>query len=114
MRKFSLDGIAREQLERAASESTRRSAVTIVGGHERVLRQTLIALEPGARMAEHEGPDEATIQVLRGRVRLSTAGTSWEARTGDLLDVPPERHDVEALERSVIVLTVAMLPFPAE
>jgi hypothetical protein len=50
------------------------TADTVVGRHERVLRQTVIAMLKGAFLAEHENPGEATVHVLRGRVRLS-AGT---------------------------------------
>lgn len=107
MRKLSLDAQAREHLERAAGASTGRSAGTVYGGHENVLRQTLVALVKGTELAEHESPGEATLQVLRGRVVLACGETSWEGRTGDLIDVPPERHSLAALEDSVVLLTVA-------
>jgi len=45
--------------------------------------------------------------VLSGRVRLSAGSTSWEGRKGDLLVIPPERHSLEALKDTVIVLTTA-------
>ncbi len=107
MHKLSLDALAREHTARAASESTGRSSSTVVGGHERVLRQTLVALMAGRSMAEHENPGEATVLVLRGRVRLAAAGDTWDGRSGDLLIVPDARHSLEALEDSVILLTVA-------
>jgi quercetin dioxygenase-like cupin family protein len=107
MQKLSLDARAREHLERAAGSSTGRSAETVYGGHEHVLRQTLIALRAGATLAEHENPGEATLLVLRGRVRLDSGGESWEGMAGDLLIVPPARHSLEALEDSAAVLSVA-------
>ena len=107
MRKFSLDALAREHLERAANGTTQRSSVTVYGGHEQSLRQTLIALVAGSSMAEHDSPGEATLLVLRGRVRLHAGDDTWEARTGDLLAIPPARHSVEALENSVTLLTVS-------
>jgi quercetin dioxygenase-like cupin family protein len=107
MEKFSLDALAREQLERAAGSSARRSATTVYGGHEHRLRQTVVALVAGARMAEHANPGEATVAVLRGRVRLRSGPTSWEGRTGDLIIVPQAQHSLEALEDSAILLTVA-------
>lgn len=106
MEKFSLDAIARDQLARAAGATSKRSATTVFGGHEHRLRQTVIAMAAGASLAEHDGPGEATLIVLRGRVRLRTADTSWDARTGDLLVVPSTRHSVDALEDSAILLTV--------
>jgi quercetin dioxygenase-like cupin family protein len=105
--KLSLDALAREQLERATDEPSGRSSSTVFGGHEHVLRQTVIALREGSSLTEHNSPGEATIIVLSGRVRLSAGSTSWEGRKGDLLVIPPERHSLEALTDTVIVLTTA-------
>lgn len=107
MRKLSLDALAREHLGKATGNSGKRSATTVYGGHEHVLRQSLIALAAGAVMADHLSPGEATLQVLRGRIRLTAGKDSWECRTGDLLDIPGARQSLEALEPSVILLTVA-------
>jgi quercetin dioxygenase-like cupin family protein len=105
--KLSLDAIGREQLERAKNASSGRSASTVMGGHEQVLRQTVIALREGSSLTEHNSPGEATIIVLSGHVLLSTDSASWEGHKGDLLVIPPERHSVEALKDAVIVLTTA-------
>lgn len=75
------------------------------GGHEHVLRQTMIALAGGQKLSEHE-PGEATVHVLSGRVRLGAADDAWEGSAGDLLVVPDSRHDLEALEDAVVLLTV--------
>ena len=107
MNKLSLDAIAREQLERAKDASSGRSSSTVFGGHEQVLRQTVVALREGSSLTEHNSPGEATIIVLSGRVRLSAGSTSWEGRKGDLLVIPPERHSLEALKDTVVVLTTA-------
>ena len=56
MEKFSLDAIAREQARRAASAPAGRSAETVYGGHEHVLRQALMTLVKGRSLAEHENP----------------------------------------------------------
>lgn len=107
MQKLSLDALAREHLERAAASSTGRSASTVYGGHEHTLRQTLLALTSGTSLAEHENPGEATLLVLRGRVRLTSGDTAWEGGDGDLIVIPPARHALEALEDAAVLLTVA-------
>ncbi len=107
MNKISLTALAREQLASADRASSGRSAHTVYGGHEHVLRQTVIALRAGQKLDEHENPGEATVHVLRGRVRLIAGKDSWEGSNGDLICVPESRHSLEALEDSAVLLTVA-------
>lgn len=114
MEKMSLTALAREHLAGAQRASSGRSAHTVYGGHEHVLRQTLIALAAGHKLDEHESPGEATVHVLHGRVRLTTAGNAWEGSTGDLIIVPDARHTLEAIEASSVLLTVAKLPAPPD
>lgn len=109
MQKQSLDALAHEHLRRAGQSSAGRSAHTVYGGHEHTLRQTLVAMTSGTTLADHENPGEATVQVISGRVRLGAADDSWEGRNGDLIVVPPVRHNLQALEDSVVLLTVAKL-----
>jgi len=56
------------------------------GGHEHVLRQTLIALTAGSSMSEHENPGEATLQVISGRVRLVSG--RWHEQQVALAGLP--------------------------
>lgn len=107
MEKSSLTALAREQLKLARQASSGRSADTVYGGHEHTLRQTVIALVAGRGLSEHENPGEATVHVLHGRVRLHGNGHGWEGVPGDLLIVPSSRHSLDALEDSVVLLTVA-------
>lgn len=107
MEKQSLDALGRQLLESARTSSAGRSSESVFGGHEHVLRQNLMALVAGTTMAEHESPGEATVFVLSGRIRVGSGTNSWEGRAGDLINVPPARHDLHALEDSVILLTVA-------
>jgi len=106
MQKLSLEALAREQLKIAKDSTNGRSSETVYGGHEHALRQTLIALAAGTTLAEHENPGEATVQILSGRVRLNSGPDSWDGRTGDLIIVPPARHDLHAVEDAVVLLTV--------
>lgn len=98
MQKFSLEALARELSGRAAAAGGQHTAQTVVDGHERVLRQTVIAMIGGSILAEHESPGESTVHVLSGRVRLSAGDVSWIGRDGDLLVIPESRHSLEALE----------------
>ncbi len=80
MQKMSPTAAARQELEKARAAASGRSARTLIGGHEHVMRKTLIALRAGTELREHENPGEATVQVLQGRVVLvaggGTAGTA--------------------------------------
>lgn len=107
MKHTSLTDIATEQLDKARSSNSGRGAVTVHGGHDHDLRQTVIALADGRALGEHESPGEATLQVLRGRVRLTAGEDSWEGNEGDHLVIPPTRHDLTALSDAAVLLTVS-------
>lgn len=109
MEKSSLAELTVRHLETARGSSSGRSAQTIVGGHTRTLRQTLIALRAGEALDEHENPGEASLHVLHGRVRLASGDTSCDGATGDLLVVPDARHSLTAIKDAVVLLTVAKL-----
>jgi quercetin dioxygenase-like cupin family protein len=110
MQKESLTALTRHHLEAARTAASGRSAHTLYGGHEHVLRQTLIALRAGTSLDEHENPGEATLQVLAGRITLVSGQTSWNGSPGDLLFVPDARHSLDAVEDSVVLLTVGKHP----
>lgn len=108
MDKMSLTALARQQLKLAASATSGRSAQTVYGGHQRSLRQTVIALTAGNSLAEHDSPGEATLLVLSGKLTLVCGADSWKGSAGDFLTIPADRHSVEALEDVTFLLTVAM------
>ena len=110
MQKLSVAAQARELLAQAASAPGRRAAQTVVGGHERVLRQTVIAMIKDSALSEHANPGEGSVYVLRGRVRLAAGSEAWEGRDGDLLIIPDASHSLVALEDSAVLLTVAKRP----
>ncbi len=105
IRKVSLDAIARELLAAADRSPARRAARTVAGGHDHTMRQTVVALPAGSALGEHDTPGEATLYVISGRVQLTADPESWQVRAGDLLDIPPQRHTLQALEDSAVLLT---------
>lgn len=112
MNSLSLSVAAGEQIALARAASSGRSARTIHGGHGHVLRQTLLALAAGRGLDDHESPGEATLQVLVGHVRLNAGEESSEGTAGDYLVIPARRHSLEAVDDSVVLLTVATVGRP--
>jgi quercetin dioxygenase-like cupin family protein len=106
MESISLTALVDEQLEAARAAHSGRAAHTIHGGHEHLLRQTVIALAAGHELGEHASPGEATLQVLRGHVRLSAGEDSCDGSAGDYLVIPAQRHALLAVDDSAVLLTV--------
>lgn len=106
MQSTHLGELADQLLAAARAERSGRSAHTLLGGREHSLRQTVIALTAGHRLAEHNSPGEATLQVLRGQAQLITASQQWTGRAGDHVTIAPERHELLAVEDTAVLLTV--------
>lgn len=107
--KVSLTELAALELVKAIRASSGRSATTVWGGRDKRLRQTLIALKAGTGLSEHSSPGEATLQVLQGTVTLRWNDQSQSGSVGDFLPLPDEVHALDAIDDSVILLTVAKL-----
>ncbi len=94
------------RLHAEATWSTGQNARTLVKYDD--LRVVLTALAGGARLAEHSTEGRISVQVITGHIRLRAGGRTFSLRTGGLLaldrGVP---HDVEALEDSAFLLTIA-------
>lgn len=72
------------------------------------LRVVLLTLKNGARMDEHHAPGPVTIQVLSGRLRIQLADRPVDLGTGEILLLEGGlTHDVEALDQSAVLLTIA-------
>lgn len=99
-----LGELTEELLNKARGVNSGRAAHAVYSGP--YLKQALLTLTAGTKMAEHDSPPEATLQVLQGSVALSSAEESWDLRTGDLMTIPPERHSVTAHEDAAFLLTI--------
>lgn len=99
-----LSHLAAELLDKARGADSGRAAQGVYRG--RYLKQALLTLTSGSKLAEHDSPPEATLQVLRGRVVLSSAEESWDLSEGELVEIPPQRHSVTAREDAAFLLTI--------
>lgn len=72
------------------------------------LRLVLIVLHANARIREHKSAGRISIHVVSGHIQVTAVGRTFRLRPGGLLtldhDVP---HDVEALDESAFLLTIA-------
>ena len=95
-----------EQLHRESGWQSGHSARTLVKYED--LRIVLIALKARSRIPEHHTEGHISIQTVVGHIQVRAHGRSFELRRGALLalgqGVP---HDVEALEESALLLTIA-------
>jgi quercetin dioxygenase-like cupin family protein len=106
MESISLTDMASEKLAEARQAHSGRAAHTIHGGHDHELRQTVLALLAGRELAEHDSPGQASLQVLQGHVKLTAGDDAWDGKTGDYVVIPPQRHSLQAVDDSVVMLTV--------
>ncbi|GAA4283061.1 hypothetical protein GCM10022261_05920 [Brevibacterium daeguense] len=99
-----LTNCSAEQLDKARADERGRSADLV--GQDGPLRHTVIALTDGTRMAEHNSPPAASLQVLEGQVRVELGDDmQGELSAGELMILTHERHSVLALADSVFLLT---------
>ena len=97
-----------ELLETARESPAGRAGRTLVPGAGALLKHTLLALVAGQSLADHESPPAATLQVLRGVVRLTGEGAEGaELHPGDHAAIPPVRHGLQAIDDAVVLLSVA-------
>ena len=72
------------------------------------LRIVLIALKARSTIPEHHTEGQISIQTIVGHIQVRSDGRSFELRPGGLLALDHGLpHDVEALEESAFLLTIA-------
>lgn len=98
-----LNALADEHMTAARASAHGRSAHRTL--HQEFLRQTVIALTSGTVLDEHNAPPAASLQVLRGAVRITAESGDVDLTAGELRPVPQERHGLVALEDAVVLLT---------
>ncbi len=83
-----------------------RNAVTLVKYDD--FRIVFMLMKPGTRLQEHHASGRISVQTLTGHVRLHLKEQTIDLPAGHLLAL--ERglaHDVEAVEESAVLLTIA-------
>ncbi len=97
--------VDRLHLEESWRQGT-RNAKTLV--KEPDLRIVVIALRQGGRMEEHRAPGHISIHTLAGRLRLRVGARTVDLLAGHVLTLELDApHDVEAVEESAFLLTIA-------
>ena len=94
------------RLHSEATWSTGQNARTLIKYDN--FSVVLTALQANVRVPEHKTEGRVSVHVLSGHVQIKAAGRTFNLRPGGLLaldhGVP---HDVEALEESAFLLTIA-------
>jgi quercetin dioxygenase-like cupin family protein len=101
-----LAGESRAVHEQEAYREHGHGALSLL--HYPDLRVVLMALKAGTLIREHQAEGRLLLQCLSGRLRLDTPDGRLELKPGQLLAL--ERcvpHDLEALEDSYALLTIA-------
>lgn len=72
------------------------------------LRIVLVTMEPAAHIKEHHAYGTISIQTLKGHIRVTVHGKQHDLRAGNLFTLAASiRHDVEAVEESAFLITIA-------
>jgi quercetin dioxygenase-like cupin family protein len=72
------------------------------------LRVTLVVLEAGGELAEHEAAGPITVQVVRGRIQFTAEEERHDIGPGQLLAAGSGvRHSVASAEGAAFLLTVS-------
>ncbi|MEP7355201.1 MAG: cupin domain-containing protein [Acidobacteriota bacterium] len=71
-------------------------------------RMVLISMEKGSILKEHHANGTISVQVLKGSIRFAAQGEAHRLAVNNALTFGASiRHEVEALEESAFLLTIA-------
>jgi quercetin dioxygenase-like cupin family protein len=102
---FDLEREIRELHDEDAWRSGRNSRTLAKYADFRVV---LMALKKGVRIAEHKADGRISIQTIVGRISVRALGRTFDLPASRLLTLDRATvHDVEALEESAVLLTIA-------
>jgi len=95
-----------DQLRQESGWSSGQNAKTLVKYDD--FRIVLTALKAHARLPPHHTEGRISIHVVAGRIQVRAQGRTFDLSSGSLLALDQGMpHDVEALEESAILLTIA-------
>jgi quercetin dioxygenase-like cupin family protein len=95
-----------DQLTCEPQSSDGQNAKTLVKYDD--LRIVLMVLKAQARVPDHKADGRISIHTVRGHIRMRALGRTFDLPAGSLLSLDRGlTHDVEALEDSALLLTVA-------
>jgi quercetin dioxygenase-like cupin family protein len=98
-----------EQLKREPAWQNGRNAKTMVKYPD--FRIVLMLMKAQTRIEEHHADGRISVQTIAGHIRMHVAGRNFDLPVGHPLALDHEvRHDVESLEDSAVLLTIAQ-PF---
>ena len=100
-----------DQLHEEAQWSNGHNAKTLVKYDD--FRIVLTALKARARLPQHQTKGRLSIQTVAGHILVRAEGRTFDLPTGTLLALDQNLpHDVEALEESAFLITIAWPPEP--
>ncbi len=95
-----------DELRREDAYQRGRAAKTLVKYDD--FRVVLTALKAGVRIQEHRTAGRISVQPVTGHIRMHLKGKTVDLPAGRLVVLDREvAHDVEALEESAFLLTIA-------
>lgn len=98
-----------KQLRHEATWSDGRNSRTLLKHGD--FRMVLMVLRTGARLHRHHARGTVLIQVLGGHIRARVLDEVIEAPAGHALSFDPNlEHEIEAVEQSEILITIAWPP----